>query len=500
LFQEQLLMKPNRLLVVVLFLFGSANGVVAAGPEDSVVCVFASLRLPNPTRPWTKQNPVQVLGTGVVIDGKTVLTNAHVVLYASEVFVQDRRGGDRVPAKVTSIGPGIDLATLVPEDRSFCEKRPGIARATKRAAAGDSVVLMGFSTNSPGPMVSQGVVSRIDYAPYVDLTEGLRIQVDAPPPAGNSGGPALVNGKMIGLVFRRSQNAGYVIPNGEIDDFLADVKDGCYDGNLRVDDHFQPLINEALRKKLGLAREDRGVLIREPRKADPNGPLREGDVVTRVGTAEVDNEGLVDFDGNLRLPFTALVPRLAQGGTVSVRLLRAGKPMEVGMVATRDDDRLIKPYQGRYPSYFVHGPLVFSPAIEEAIPTYAQGNPFAMLGSPLATRETDRVGFPGEELVIVTAPLLAHPIARGYSDPFGQVVKDVDGVPVRNLRHLVELLRDGRGEFLTIRFFGEVSETLVFPREAMESATPDLMRENGIPRRGSEDTMLIWSAPRAAAH
>lgn len=84
------------------------------------------------------------------------------------------------------------------------------------------------------------------------------------------------------------------------------------------------------------------------------------------------------------------------------------------MVATREDDRLIKPYRGRYPSYFVHGPLVFSPAIEEAASAYAQGNPFAMLGSPLVTRETDRVAFPGEELVVVTAPLLAHPIARGY--------------------------------------------------------------------------------------
>ena len=191
-------MKPNRLLFVVLFLFGSVHGAVAAGPEDSVVCVFASLRLPNPTRPWAKQNPVQVMGTGVVIDGKTVLTNAHVVGYASEVFIQDRRGGDRVPAKVTSMGPGIDLATLVPEDPSFCEKRPGIARAAKRAAAGDSVVLMGFSTNSAGLMVSRGVVSRIDHAPYADLTDGILIRVDAPPMPGNSGGPASSTGRWSG--------------------------------------------------------------------------------------------------------------------------------------------------------------------------------------------------------------------------------------------------------------------------------------------------------------
>src|SRR5450759_5263993 len=75
---------------------------------------------------------------------------------------------------------------------------------------------------------------------------------------GNSGGPALVDGKMVGVVFRRVQNAGVVIPNEEIDAFLRDVKDGRYDGKLRVADHFQALINDSLRKKFGLSRTERG--------------------------------------------------------------------------------------------------------------------------------------------------------------------------------------------------------------------------------------------------
>jgi hypothetical protein len=488
-----------RILPVLAVLVGliAANVAIAGGPEDSVVRVLVSRRLPSPVRPWTRQTPVEVMGTGVVIEGKTVLTNAHIVLYAGDVFVQAPRGGDRVPAKVASIGPGIDLATLTLEDETFFGKRPPMPRATKRPSASDPVVLMGFPVNGQGLAVSRGVVSRIDYAPYADLTEGIRIQVDTQPMPGNSGGPALVDGKMVGLVFRRAQNAGFVIPNEEIDAYLADVKDGRYDGKPRVEDHFQTLVNAALRKKLGLTQSDRGVLVREPRKSDTSYPLREGDVVTHIGTADVDNEGLIDYQDNLRLPFTALVPRLAERGVVPVRLIRGGKRLEAGIVATREDDRLIRPYQGRYPSYFVHGPLVFSPAIEEALPAYAEGNPFAMLGSPLSTRDAERVAFPGEELVVVTAPLLAHPLTRGYSDPFGQVVKDVDGVPVRNLRHLVELLRDGRGEFLTIRFFGEVSETLVFPRKAVEDATPRLMAENGIFKRGTDDVMALWAARTA---
>ncbi|MGC8642200.1 MAG: trypsin-like peptidase domain-containing protein [Isosphaeraceae bacterium] len=491
-------MTPKRLSLGLLFLACVTSDASAAAPEESVVRVFSSMRLPHPTRPWAKQNPVEVMGTGAVIDGKRILTNAHIVLYAGEVFVQGQKGGDRFVAKVAAIGPGIDLAVLTLEDETFFEKRPALPRAARRPGPGDAVVLMGFPAGGTGLAISPGQVSRIDYAAYNDLTEGMRIQVNAVAAPGNSGGPALVSGKMIGLVFRRAQNAGLIIPNEEIDAFLTDVKDGRYDGKPRSVDHFQTLVNETLRKKLGLKRSDRGILVRQPGRTVAGNPLRENDVVTRIGTAEIDNEGLVDFEG-LRLPFSVLVPRLAKNGTVPVRLIRGGKPLEVGMVVTCEDDRLIRPYRGQYPRYFVHGPLVFSTVIDEAVSTYAQGNPYGMLGSPLLARDGDRVAFPGEELVVVTAPMLAHPMTCGYADPFGQVVKDIDGVPIKNLRHLVEVLREGKGEFVTIRFHGELAETLVFPRETMEAATSDLMAENGIPRRGSEDVMRVWGGKPTTA-
>jgi S1-C subfamily serine protease len=462
--------------------------------EDSVVRVHASIRLPNPVRPWTKQNPVESMGTGVVIEGKTILTNAHIVIYAGEVYVQGRGGGDRVPAKVQSIGLDADLATLTLEDESFFDKRPPLPPAAKRPAVGEVVTLFGYAVGSAGLTTTRGPVSRVEFGEYLDRGQGLRLQVNATAWPGNSGGPAVVDGRMTGLVFRRLENMAYVIPNEEIDAYLEDVKDGRYDGKFQVVDHFQPLVNEALRKKLGLGRADRGILVRKPTSCADDHSLCESDVLTHIGGVAVDNEGMVELEPNLRLPFTALVPRLAPQGKIPARLIRAGKPQEIALPVSRDDNRLIKSYRGHYPSYFVHGPLVFSPAMDGALSTYAQVNPLAMAGSPLATRESDREAFPGEELVVVTAPMFAHRLMRGYEDPVGQVVKDVDGVSVKNLRHLVELLRDARGEFLTIRFHGDFSETLVFPRLAIEEATQELMAENGVPRRGSDDLMAVWNA------
>ena len=128
----------------------------AGASADSVVKVFTQMRLPNPVRPWIKQNPVEVMGSGVVIDGKRILTNAHLVLYADEIFVQGGRGGDRVEAKVAAIGPGIDLAVLTLDDETFFAKRPAIARASKLPEITSRVAVQGFPIGGTEPLDHPG--------------------------------------------------------------------------------------------------------------------------------------------------------------------------------------------------------------------------------------------------------------------------------------------------------------------------------------------------------
>src|SRR5205814_2672140 len=61
--------------------------------ENSVVKIFATLRQPDPVKPWTKKEPSDITASGTVISGKRILTNAHVVQYASEVQVQANQAG-----------------------------------------------------------------------------------------------------------------------------------------------------------------------------------------------------------------------------------------------------------------------------------------------------------------------------------------------------------------------------------------------------------------------
>jgi S1-C subfamily serine protease len=466
-----------------------------ASPADSVVKVTATLRYPDVTRPWARPKATEVVGTGVVIDGQRVLTNSHLVLYATEVHVQSRRGGDKVAAKVEAAAHDVDLAVLTVADKAFFAKRPPIARANKLPSARDTVEVYGFPIGGDELSVTKGVVSRITYGPF---HPGLVIQVSAAVNPGNSGGPAVVDGNMVGLVFSRlqdAQNIGYVIPNEEVDLFLNSIKGGRYEGQPQEHSstEYQRLENEALRARLKLDRRTQGVLAVLPGRPEEGNPLRDFDVVTHIGKYAIDNQGLVRLENGVRVYFLGVVPRLARGGKVPLTVLRRGKRLPVQMPVTARDNRLMSSYRGEQPSYFIHGPLAFSPVKSNAVSTYLRMNSLGK--TPLLSRANDRVRFPGEELVVVTAPWFEHKITKGYRDPAGQVLAEVNGQKVKNLRHLVEILRDCQDEFLTFRFAEQGAEVLVFRRTEMNAATEDVLEEAGIAprRRGSKEMLEVWN-------
>ena len=120
----------------------------AEGPdlENSVVKIFSTMRYPDPFKPWTKQAPSEATASGVVIEGRRILTNAHAVLYASQVQIQANAAGDKLSASVVAIAPGIDLAVLQLDDPSFFDTHPPLARAGKLPQIKDAVLAYGFPT------------------------------------------------------------------------------------------------------------------------------------------------------------------------------------------------------------------------------------------------------------------------------------------------------------------------------------------------------------------
>jgi S1-C subfamily serine protease len=471
------------------------SGAIAHEAENAVVKVFATLRRPDLSRPWSKAAPAEVSGSGVVIEGKRILTNAHVVTYASQVQVQGSQAGDKVPATVEFIAPSIDLAVLKLEDESFFKDRAPLPRANKLPQIKDAVYTYGFPTGGTTLSITKGIVSRIEFVRYSVATSGLRIQIDAGVNPGNSGGPAIADNKMIGLVFahlQNSDNISYIIPNEEVELFLKDVAAGSYQGKPGMWDELTTLENPALRPYLKADKSVRGMIVHHPDDDAPGYPLKQWDIISRIGDQPIDDEGMVTIENNLRVNFQYLIQQKAHGGTVPLTIVREGKSQQIQMPVPDRRPMLIDTLEGGYPSYFILGPVVFERATLESL-GLIRSNSTAAIGSPLVARLGDRPDPDRQELVIIPAPLFPHNLSTGYSEPTGSVVKSLNGTPVKSLAHLVSLLRDLKDDYVVIDFDNRASEAIVFPRAAMVAATDGILTDNGIREQGSPDMMKVWN-------
>jgi hypothetical protein len=98
--------------------------------------------------------------------------------------------------------------------------------------------------------------------------------------------------------------------------------------------------------------------------------------------------------------------------------------------------------------------------------------------------------------------MFPHRLTRGYGSPVGKVVQDVNGARIKNLRHLVETMRDSKDKYLRFRFADDWSEVLVFDRVEMARATAEILEDHGIApgRRGSADMLRVWQAKTVPAN
>lgn len=472
----------------------------ASALENSVVKVFSTLRGPDPYKPWSKAGPQEVTGSGVVIDGHRILTNAHVVGYASQVQIQANGAGDKIPATVLAISRGMDLALLKIDDESFFDSHKPVPRANVLPDVRDAVLAYGYPTGGTSLSITKGIVSRIEFVRYNYPVSGLRIQIDAAINPGNSGGPVIAGDKMIGLAFAGAlnmQNIGYIIPNEEIELFLRDETSGAPKGKPAMFDTIQTLENPALRAALKLDKNVEGAVVLTPFSKDANYPLKEFDVITHIGDFPIDNQGMVKLNANSRVRFQYRVQQLAKNGMLPLTVVRKGAIVKVSLPVSSSHPMLIPSLAGNYPSYFIFGPMVFSRVTSEFMAA-PNGNPqmltgMAFAGNPLMTRRGDKPDAQREELVVIAAPFFPHKLMNGYSTRFFSVLDSVNGVPVRSLAHLVTLLRDQTDDLLTFRFEQRDAEAVIVPRKEMLAATESILTDNGIRSEASADMLKIWN-------
>jgi PDZ domain len=192
------------------------------------------------------------------------------------------------------------------------------------------------------------------------------------------------------------------------------------------------------------------------------------------------------------------VQRVVKDGYVPFTVIREGKSLQVQVPVTARRPRLISGLQGSYPSYFIYGPIVLSRATLEFRSFFNNNasalNSFAFNAQPLLTRVADEPTAEREDLVVVSSPFFPHRLVSGYDGRFGAVVKSVNDIPVRSLRHFVEIIRDMKDELVVLKFDQRSSESIVVAHAQMLQSTESILADNGIRALASSDLMDVWSA------
>ncbi|MDP6651861.1 MAG: trypsin-like peptidase domain-containing protein, partial [Gammaproteobacteria bacterium] len=110
----------NRYCLAILLLACSTLGLAQPSEirniEDSVIKIYTTQAAPDYFTPWRLLTPRQSSGSGAVILGNQILTNAHVVANASYVQAQKHNDPRRYQARVSFISHEADLALIAVDE------------------------------------------------------------------------------------------------------------------------------------------------------------------------------------------------------------------------------------------------------------------------------------------------------------------------------------------------------------------------------------------------
>ena len=329
-------MKTCAFIYLTIFLraLGAQQPALANGFDvrDSIVKVYVVKSEPDYFSPWDSYFPGQSTGPGFVIEGHRILTNAHVV--SDQTFLQVRLNGraEKQIARVLFVSHEAELALLTVKSPSFFE---GITplRFRELPGLGEEVVIYGFPGGEEALAATRGTVTAIERQTYVHSDAVLQaVKLNGAIRKGNSGGPAMVDGEVIGVAMQSQMNGdlGHIVPVPIVRHFLTDVEDGRFEGIPSLGICWQPLENEGLRKMCGLEAHQSGVIVASVVPGMPaDGHLRERDVVLSINDWPLDNDGTIALQGEERAPLNRFVRRRQMGDEIRVGILRERKRLQV---------------------------------------------------------------------------------------------------------------------------------------------------------------------------
>lgn len=479
------------IIVLLVFLSLLSNSFASEDVREAIVKVYTVSNSPDYYNPWSMQGPRASSGSGCMIEGNLILTNAHVV--GNQTFLQVRKYGDtqRFTARVVAVSHLTDLALLTVDDEQFFDGEPALSLG-ELPETQQEVLVYGFPMGGDMLSITKGVISRIEHQPYVHSSSVfLAGQIDAAINPGNSGGPVLVEDKIVGVVMAgipSAQNIGYMVPVPVIRHFFKDIEDGSYDGYPSLGIGMQDMENEGLRKYYQMEPGASGVLINQVIPGSPaDGKLQLGDVLVKIEDYPVGNDGTIEFRRNERTLLNYAVQQKQIGEDIILTVLREGneEKLNINLSRSMKKDRLVpmEEYE-TLPTYYIYGGLVFCPLTKDLLniwgSQWSQSAPRELVCHLLSnTPERE------DQQIVVLLKALAAEVNQGYQNINSWVVDQINGEKIWNMHDLVEKVENCQEPFVI--FEDQWNKKVIIDKEKAMESHYEILDIYRIPFDRSED-------------
>jgi S1-C subfamily serine protease len=475
----------RKTILSLLFTIVCAS-VLPAGPERSVIQITNYTQQPDWVEPW-RFSPVRGgLGSGFVIEGQRIMTNAHVVSWSKQLIVYRFQDPQPYRATVEYIGHDCDLAVLKVDDPAFFEGIPPLEIGDLPEVR-SVVTTYGYPAGGRQISYTSGVVSRIEVQRYMQPSNRnlLTVQTDAAINPGNSGGPVIQDDKVVGVSFQGKpglENAGFFIPPIVINHFLDDIEDDRYDGFPDAGISIVKLTNPAFREALGLPQDSTGARIDSLLHpfSKTHELIEQDDVLLEVSGYEVGSDGTILYQEN-RVHCSILFDKVQHGESIQLKVWRDQQALDIDLPLYVNREDRISGNQYEPPPYIIVGGLVF---------TELSSNYLGSLGrnwrdqiSPEILYELIYRNRLGEEAArekpVVLSTILKHPSNVDFAVGPRSILTELNGREITDMQTVQEVLEKTDDEFYRFRFLSG-SEEALDRADALE-AEQELIQRYNIP-------------------
>ena len=426
--------------------------------EDSIIKIYTTSAEPDYFTPWRLMNPSQSSGSGAVIEGQRILTNAHVVANASYVQVQKHNDPERYLASVEFVSHASDLALIRVQDSAFFDDAPAL-EIGDLPEPNTEVLVFGYPIGGRTLSVTKGVLSRVEQQVYAHSGEFLLAgQIDAAINPGNSGGPVIADGKIAGVVMQsaggsRTEALGYFVPPDIVRHMLTDARNGSYDGFPDLGFRTQDLESPAAKARYGLTPEQSGVLVIKVFEESPAaGILQENDVLLSIDGYEVAGDSSIRLSRDLQTNYKHAIDLKQIGDSVPLRIARNGQVLDVELTAQRRQQSysLVRSEEfDAVPEYYIYGGILFVPLNMNLIKRW--GNDWTRSAPVNMLHARSQWASPEKREVVVALQVLAADVNLGYHDVRNWIVETVNGESIRDFYDFSRKLHTNEEPYVVFR-------------------------------------------------